>query len=146
MKKMITALFAILTIMMFSSTTAFAAEAENCIDIDEIMEIQLVEFSPYYVDGESDDPLFYRIQKQQQAMADESEKTFNPYDYTKKLLKDGAKVKATIDESAGKHYVNIKVYVESNSQECETVKWFSADGVEFTVIGQSISWRIELPF
>lgn len=145
MKKMITALFAILTIMMFSSTTAFAAEAENCINIDEIMEIQLVEFPPYYVDGESDDPLFYRIQKQQ-AMADESEKTFNPYDYTKKLLKDGAKVKATIDESAGKHYVNIKVYVESNSQECETVKWFSADGVEFTVIGQSISWRIELPF
>lgn len=152
MKKMISALFAVFTIMMFTSTTAFAAEEDN--SICDLWKIQLIDFpSCSYVDDESDDPLLYRVMEQEKEM--EKEAKFNPCTFTKELLMNGAKVKVNLDQSAsGKHFVDIDVYKEtSNTEDCESIfydacaKSFSADGVEFTVIGNSsINWRVEIPF
>lgn len=148
MKKIITALFAIFIVTF---TTSLTVKAYNSDSLDKVQEIcQLIDSSYYYVDDGSDDPLLYRIQKQQQAMSstDKSEKTFNPWDYTKELLNEGAKVKANIDQSpSGKNFVILEVYMEDcESSNFYSKKSFYGDGVEFTVIGKSISWRIELPF
>ena len=154
MKKMLTALFAIITILTFLSTTAFAAEADDsncCIkSIKDVWDIQLIEYVPaFYVEDGFDDPLLYRIQKQQKAM--EEIAIFNPGTFTKELLLNGAKVKANLDQNTyGKHYVLFDVFMEdcenSNFYDVSTQKSFYADGVGFTVIGNSrITWKIELP-
>ena len=154
MKKMMLNLFALLSTVIFMSTAAFAAEADN--GICDICDVQMVDFPScsYVVDDESDDPLLYRISEQQKYMA--KEETFNPCNFTKELLLNGAKVKVSLDQSSasGKHYVNVDVCKEiSDTEDCESIfsdacaKSFSADNVKFTVIGNnSIYWEFELPF